>query len=270
MEKICLIRSEKDYLKYKNFNYDKSNDKQEVIREWESVFNFDYWQLRSLLRDVVVENVNKFTWDKVFYDYDEFGYYINEKKFKDDLILYSQDDDDVLIKDIPITNDLKNEPIHYIWRWIFVDLPYLQLNENYKTCTDEIVQSNHSYLYIPKTDLDKHLYNPVLESTKPPGWEKTPIHSIFERPAGHLYYHAFIDQYVRQKNIKRIEDPQCVCALNFCNLTSITTLRNHKGKMKKLKSMVEPIIDYLDKMHEWFHLDMATVYRLKAVYAHLL
>tara|TARA_A100001201_G_C4079007_1_gene198321 strand:+ start:553 stop:1404 length:852 start_codon:yes stop_codon:yes gene_type:complete len=104
MIKICHLRGHKEYWKSNN-NFLHTRFK--VLKEWENIRNFSFFEYRKKIRDITINSViDSNEYDIICYNDEEFLNTLNKLNNNEVIAVHSQDDDDIYLRGI-LNNNLK-------------------------------------------------------------------------------------------------------------------------------------------------------------------
>ena len=234
MIRIALIRGEKDYISKKQYTYGRNDiyrqgELPDCINRWTDVYGVDYFEFRQRLRDRCLEKF-KSGWDYVFQNYEDFCRFLKSgvHDLGDDVMFYSQDDDDLLVINLEhsiLREQSTKESTFFEWPFYTALLPHGSVKEFWPE--DDITQSNHALLYFKKEDL--HLFrNPGLGKLRPAyhGTDET-------NGVNHLFYHLHWNEFKRSGKTKYCRLPRGKYSLNFLHLSSLSYIREPDAEFGK-------------------------------------
>ena len=104
MIKICHLRGHKEYWKSNN-NFLHTRFK--VLKEWENIRNFSFFEYRKKIRDITINSIiDSNEYDIICYNDEEFLNTLNKLNDNEVIAVHSQDDDDIYLRGI-LNNNLK-------------------------------------------------------------------------------------------------------------------------------------------------------------------
>lgn len=280
MLKICLIRGEKNYLDKRKYTYSINKDFNHIIDKWSNALNYNYWDFRSKLRDITIDNIKSQNFDLIFYNYEDFYYYIMFNNIEDDILFYGQDDDDLIISENlgeNWDNVLYNQSYLFVWDWLFANLP----ERSFRREKDTVIQSNHCFLFIKKEDIKTYL------NIKDDIFRYHGLSSLFNkdflynftsvkkslnyltnklqnRNPYHLYYHMGIDRLSKTTKIFQ-HYTKDLYSINFNHISSITNLREIED-FGLLKFTVNECINSIDYLISEYNIKTSSIYDIRYLY----
>jgi len=163
MKKVLHIRGSKNYIQIKNnllYNnlepptnsstlsknkYFQKEEKdcffglKDVFLLWDSCLNINYFLFRDLLRKICINEIVKINYfDTILYNDEEYINYI--KLREDNVVVFSQDDDDIML---PCIHDLNINPGLNIYLWNRIDLEQKAENITLLDQKNKRIKSSH-------------------------------------------------------------------------------------------------------------------------------
>ena len=217
MIKVCHIRGKPNY--WQNFkDADRISgspllENRNLIYDcWEQYFNTSYIDFKLKIREKVLNYIKQQNiFDTILYNDDQYNTFI-KKCIDTDIVLYSQDDDDILyFWPDNITPGLN------VYKYSYIDVTHTKrtqffLNENFIEITPDKIQSNHA-IFSKKND------NELIKTIK---------------QYGYIRSHTSLDSYKEHllENNKQVQYYDYFFTTQFYHLTSLSLWKNIAGVKK--------------------------------------
>ena len=266
MKKVCLIRGEKNYIENKQYTYckkkrryKKGTSPQECIDKWSEIYEVNYFDFKAQIREIVLDNIESFNFDITLYNYHEFIDFLGDRDLDEDVLFYSQDDDDIIISD-PVDVVIDDRTCFY--EWLFYTVNLTNSETNIYIDNKYGVQSNHSLIYFNKEDLNI-LHDPFPDNS--PIWHSNK--KFKDINYNHFLYHMNLNEFKGNCRTDYYRTAKQY-TINFIQPSSLSYIRNNIHNIKDPRSIIEETVECLDHLSV-FH-DNSYIQSLARVYEQLI
>ena len=211
----------------------------QVILLWNEAFNVDYFLFRQKLRDISIKSIKdvKF-FDKIIYNDTEYVSFIKNNTL-DDFVMFSQDDDDIIL---PSIHDIQINPGLNIYLWPTIDFenPYTKIryiNQRNKKVKSShycnYYQNNNDNQYLSLHDLLNHqiVYTSIRDNIYSATYHDSSFNLYFRHPSS-LTYLSWIRKWCfadiggsrRYNNLLSLEEQKLLVKLHIKSIINVMEL----------------------------------------------
>jgi len=227
MIKICHIRGTSEYWKHLDLprisGCPSEENRDLMYKCWKEYFNISYQEFKLHIREATINYIKELNeFDVILYNNEMYREFLKNNKI-DNMMLYSQDDDDILYF---IPNDIS--PGMNIYNYSCIDITgtkriEYELDDNFLTFLPEKIQSNHAIYFV--------LNQPeFVQNIKSYGYIRA--HTIYDSYKEHLI-----------ENNVHISYHDYFFTTQFYHLTSLSLWKNIAGVSKASRHVREQFFD---------------------------